>query len=63
MGLGVFSPGLDRFGNSVRGVAVCQELSDRYGLHLFATEPEDAALVTARAEHASPEAARRLAAA
>ncbi len=27
MGIGVFSPGLDRFGNSVRGTAVCQELS------------------------------------
>jgi glutaminase len=41
MGVGVFSPGLDRFGNSVRGVKVCQELSERLGLHLFATDAED----------------------
>jgi glutaminase len=41
MGVGVFSPGLDRFGNSVRGVRVCQELSERLGLHLFASESED----------------------
>lgn len=41
MGIGVFSPGLDRFGNSVRGTRVCQELSERLGLHLFATEDED----------------------
>jgi glutaminase len=40
-GLGIFSPGLDRFGNSVRGTRVCQELSDRLGLHLFATSDED----------------------
>ncbi len=41
MGVGVFSPGLDRFGNSVRGVRVCQELSERLGLHLLASEAED----------------------
>jgi glutaminase len=41
MGVGVFSPGLDRFGNSVRGVKVCQELSERLGLHVFASDPED----------------------
>lgn len=44
LGVGVFSPGLDRFGNSVRGVRVCQELSDRLGLHLFANEAEDVML-------------------
>jgi glutaminase len=41
-GIAVFSPGLDRFGSSVRGTRVCQELSERLGLHLFATEAEDA---------------------
>ena len=41
MGVGVLSPGLDRFGNSVRGVRVCQELSERLGLHVFASEAED----------------------
>lgn len=46
-GVGVFSPGLDRYGNSVRGIAVCKELSSRLGLHVFATEAEDAMLGTA----------------
>lgn len=35
MGIGVFSPLLDIRGNSVRGVKVCEELSQRLGLHLF----------------------------
>ncbi|MBO0703047.1 MAG: glutaminase A [Candidatus Dormibacteraeota bacterium] len=43
-GLGVFSPGLDRFGNSVRGVGVCREISRHLGLHVFATEEEDSIL-------------------
>lgn len=43
-GLGVFSPGLDRFGNSVRGIGVCREISKHLGLHVFATEGEDAIL-------------------
>ncbi|MCA9054168.1 MAG: glutaminase A [Planctomycetaceae bacterium] len=34
-GLGVFSPPLDAKGNSVRGVRVCEELSHRFGLHVF----------------------------
>ncbi len=42
MGIGVFSPGLDSHGNSVRGVRVCEEISERLGLHMFATEAEDA---------------------
>ena len=40
VGLGVFSPGLDLHGNSVRGVNVCRELSDRFGLHIFADPGE-----------------------
>jgi glutaminase len=43
-GIGVFSPGLDAYGNSVRGIRVCQEISKRLGLHIFATEAEDALL-------------------
>jgi glutaminase len=43
-GIGVFSPGLDAYGNSVRGIRVCQEISERQGLHVFATEAEDALL-------------------
>ena len=35
LGLGTFSPRLDEFGNSVRGVLVCEELSRIFGLHLL----------------------------
>lgn len=34
-GLGLFSPGLDEYGHSVRGVETCRELSTHYGLHIF----------------------------
>ncbi|MEK6257553.1 MAG: glutaminase A [Planctomycetota bacterium] len=34
-GIGIFSPLLDPRGNSVRGVRVCQELSQQFGLHAF----------------------------
>ncbi len=34
-GIGIFSPRIDARGNSTRGVAVCRELSTRYGLHIF----------------------------
>ena len=44
MGIGVFSPGLDTYGNSTRGVRVCREISERLGLHVFASEVEDALL-------------------
>lgn len=44
LGIGVFSPGLDAYGNSVRGVKVCEEISDRLGLHVFADNSEDALL-------------------
>ena len=36
-----FSPGLDVVGNSVRAIAVCRELSDTFGLHVFADPDED----------------------
>jgi glutaminase len=44
MGIAVFSPGLDAFGNSVRGIRVCREISGRLGLHTFADETEDTLL-------------------
>jgi glutaminase len=44
LGIGVFSPGLDVYGNSVRGTAVCEEISERLGLHVFADHREDALL-------------------
>lgn len=34
-GIGVYSPLLDEHGHSVRGVKVCQELSQIYGWHIF----------------------------
>jgi glutaminase len=35
LGIGVYSPKLDAKGNSARGIQVCQELSERFGLHCF----------------------------
>ncbi|HEY8171788.1 MAG TPA: glutaminase A [Dehalococcoidia bacterium] len=35
LGIGVYSPRLDAFGNSVRGVAACETLSREFGLHLL----------------------------
>lgn len=35
LGIGVFSPPVDAHGNSVRGVAVCKEISEHFGLHAF----------------------------
>ena len=35
LGVGVFSPRLDPRGNSVRGIAVCQELAAQYRLHQY----------------------------
>ena len=38
MGLAVFSPLLDRRGNSIRGIEVCKELSQYFRLHIFDNE-------------------------
>ena len=35
VGIGVFSPRLDEFGHSVRGVQVCERLSEDMGLHIM----------------------------
>jgi glutaminase len=48
LGIAIFSPGLDAYGNSVRGTAVCEEISERLGLHVFADKDEDALLGAAR---------------
>jgi glutaminase len=58
MGIAVLSPGLDAYGNSVRGTRVCREISGRLGLHTFATDSEDAMLRTAEREPPSRPAAR-----
>lgn len=43
LGIAVYSPGLDAHGNSVRGVNICRDLSDHFGLHVFAAGQADAA--------------------
>jgi glutaminase len=35
MGIATYSPRLDQYGNSIRGIQVCQELAARLGLHAF----------------------------
>jgi glutaminase len=50
MGIAVLSPGLDAYGNSVRGTRVCRDMSGRLGLHTFAADSEDAMLRTAEPE-------------
>ncbi|WP_127794496.1 glutaminase A [Agromyces sp. LHK192] len=39
-GIGTFSPRLDARGNSVRGVAILEALSARFGLHVLSQGPE-----------------------
>jgi glutaminase len=55
MGIGVFSPGLDPDGNSVRGTRLCEEISERLGLHVFASEAEDSLLGRGRPRPAEGE--------
>lgn len=40
-GCAVFSPGLDVHGNSVRGINVCRDLSQRFGLHEYGDPNEE----------------------
>jgi glutaminase len=44
-GVGTFSPRLDERGNSVRGIRVCEELSNRFRLHLFETHATAGSIV------------------
>ncbi|MBI2765387.1 MAG: glutaminase A [Chloroflexi bacterium] len=45
LGIGVYSPRLDQFGNSVRGVAVCEALSREFGLHFLRPPVSPASVV------------------
>jgi glutaminase len=56
LGIGIFSPPLDPRGNSVRGIAVCKELSQSLGLHLFAA-PQSAPRASREVIHRSYSAA------
>lgn len=51
-GIGVFSPLLDERGNSVRGIKVCEELSEHFGLHVFAGGTSGAGLEQALSRQA-----------
>jgi len=39
LGIATYSPRLDAYGNSSRGIAVCEEISQRLGLHLYNQNP------------------------
>jgi glutaminase len=46
-GIGVFSPLLDEHGNSVRGIRVCEDLVERFALHVFESRRADGGSLTA----------------
>jgi glutaminase len=46
-GIGVFSPPLDERGNSVRGIRICEELTERFGLHVFDCREPDGGFTAA----------------
>jgi glutaminase len=50
-GVAVFSPPLDARGNSVRGIRVCEELSQRFGLHIFDCHAPHGGLAEAMKPH------------
>ena len=35
IGIGLYSPRLDKYGNSVRAIAACRDLAEELGLHAF----------------------------
>jgi glutaminase len=45
IGIGVYSPKLDPHGHSVRGVAVCKEISETFGLHIFRNHTNSGAVI------------------
>jgi glutaminase len=49
LGIGVFSPRLDRRGNSVRGIAVCKDLSSDFNLHFLRAPRSSRSII--RAQH------------
>ena len=59
LGIGVFSPALDERGNSVRGVAVCEALSNDLGLHFLHPPRPSVSTVRARYTLATVRSKRR----
>ena len=59
LGLAVFSPPLDRRGNSVRGIAVCEQLSQHFNLHVNSAHPSGSS-VTRRRYHATTVRSKRI---
>ncbi|MGK2914451.1 MAG: glutaminase A [Porticoccaceae bacterium] len=59
-GLGIFSPPLDKKGNSVRGIRVCEELSRDYGVHLFQVARASSSSVLRLAYDAAKVSSRRV---
>ncbi len=57
-GIGIFSPPLDAHGNSVRGLRVCEDLVERFGLHIFESRPVSGSLAAALTPHGDAGAAR-----
>jgi glutaminase len=58
LGFAVFSPPLDRRGNSVRGIAVCEELSQHFNLHINRAHASGSSVVR-RAYHATTVRSKR----
>ncbi len=59
LGIGVFSPPLDDKGNSVRGIAVCEELSRRFHLHFLRTPSAPRTVIRSRYTLAEVRSKRR----
>ena len=59
LGIGVFSPALDERGNSVRGVRVCEALSNDLGLHFLHPPRPSVSTVRARYTLATVRSKRR----
>jgi glutaminase len=59
LGIGVYSPALDERGNSVRGVAVCEALSNELGLHFLQPPRPSSSTVRSRYTVAGVRSKRR----
>jgi glutaminase len=59
LGIGCWSPPLDRYGNSARGIRVCREISAGLGLHVLDPPRPGVAVIRASATAASRVSPRR----